>query len=455
MPSVICTEDTILLTSTRECMVFPLENQTESVVRFQNKPLPSPSLEPENKDSADKNGKVNKGGRILCCSISPCGKYFAICDDNKELSVWIWNEWGTIYKRWSLPTRANAVCFTTDSKALLVADKSGDVLMFDLSSTRDTPTCLLGHLSMLLDIIMSPCGKYVITCDRDEKIRVSRFPNAYNIHSFCLGHTDFVTSLAILNHTGEHVLLSGSGDGTIRIWKYLEGEEVGSTTVGEDIGIKEDASQEKHVINTDCSLDDNSENFDTHDLANIDEGNFECTSDIKLRRSAVPAVKAIRCKCASSSNSSIVAAIIERFDGVILYSISNDLTFNFIHKIACDSGIWDFQFSCHSLDIFLLQENGEHLKVYFADKSYQEYCAVRSLECQRFFEDITKEEVVGNLDNLYKRWFDNVEQYMVTKEKRLQKAAHSQSKLEDGVLKHNVENSDLSLKRAKMELKIT
>ena len=108
----------------------------------------------------------------------------------------------------------------------LISDKSGDVLMFDVSSTRDTFTCLLGHLSMLLDIIISPCGKYVITCDRDEKIRVSRFPNAYNIHTFCLGHTDFVTSLAILNHTGENVLLSGSGDGTIRIWKYLEGFEV-------------------------------------------------------------------------------------------------------------------------------------------------------------------------------------------------------------------------------------
>ena len=66
--------------------------------------------------------------------------------------------------------------------------------------------------------------------------------------------------------------------------------------------------------------------------------------------------------------------------------------------------------------------------------------------------DVTKEETVGSLDNLYKKWFDNFEQYMVTKEKRLQKDAHSQSKLED-VFKHNVDNSDLNLKRAKMELK--
>ena len=42
---------------------------------------------------------------------------------------------------------------------------------------------------------------------------------------------------------------------------------------------------------------------------------------------------------------------------------------------------------------------------------------------------------------------------MVTKEKRLQKDTHSQSKLEDDVFRHNVDNSDLNLKRAKMELK--
>ena len=79
---------------------------------------------------------------------------------------------------------------------------------------------------MLLDIKMSPCGDYIVTCDRDEKIRVSRYPNAYNIHCYCLGHTDFVTNIQIVSHLKDSILLSASGDGTIRIWKYLEGLEV-------------------------------------------------------------------------------------------------------------------------------------------------------------------------------------------------------------------------------------
>ncbi|EEC11865.1 wdr4-prov protein, putative, partial [Ixodes scapularis] len=52
--------------------------------------------------------------------------------------------------------------------------------------------------------------QFLAVCDRDEKIQVSRFPNCYNISTFCLGHTQFVSCLALLPNHPE-VLVSGSG----------------------------------------------------------------------------------------------------------------------------------------------------------------------------------------------------------------------------------------------------
>ena len=40
--------------------------------------------------------------------------------------------------------------------------------------------------------IITKDQKFLITADRDEKIRISHFPNAYNIETFCLGHKESV-----------------------------------------------------------------------------------------------------------------------------------------------------------------------------------------------------------------------------------------------------------------------
>ncbi len=74
-------------------------------------------------------------------------------------------------------------------------DKSGDVYVFVDKSKEGK--LVLGHLSMLLDALVTECGRYLVTCDRDEKIRVSSYPNSHNIEGFCLGHTDFVTGWEI------------------------------------------------------------------------------------------------------------------------------------------------------------------------------------------------------------------------------------------------------------------
>lgn len=109
--------------------------------------------------------------------------------------------------------RSTSLQFSNGEDELLLADKSGDVYSFSVAEPQMEGELQMGHLSMLLAVVrrahthssacrrtlrdvvvvsssqtMSPDGRYIITADRDEKIRVSHRTAPYNIHSFCLGH---------------------------------------------------------------------------------------------------------------------------------------------------------------------------------------------------------------------------------------------------------------------------
>jgi hypothetical protein len=93
---------------------------------------------------------------------------------------------------------------------------------------------------------LSPDGKYIATADRDQKVRITCMPppgtdllhhGAHEIQSYCMGHRFFVTCTAwtpIHNNndgndgsggeSSSSLLLSGSGDGTIRVWHPLTGQ---------------------------------------------------------------------------------------------------------------------------------------------------------------------------------------------------------------------------------------
>lgn len=109
--------------------------------------------------------------------------------------------------------RCTALRFSNAEDALLVADKSGDVYSFSVAAPQVEGELKMGHLSMLLAVVRearrnrslgtgevwshrcpsprqttSPDDRYIISADRDEKIRVSRLGSPHDIQSFCLGH---------------------------------------------------------------------------------------------------------------------------------------------------------------------------------------------------------------------------------------------------------------------------
>ncbi|KAK6191854.1 hypothetical protein SNE40_003438 [Patella caerulea] len=167
------------------------------------------------------NNSPKDDNRILASALSKSGKYLAVADDRKYLHLYTSDD-GCLISSRCVVRRCTGVVFSQDETSIIVSDKSGDVYRFVLHDEEKEGELLLGHLSMLLDLILIKNDKFVVTSDRDEKMRISCYPNCYNIHSFCLGHTQYVSSMVYDEE--DDLLISGSGDCTIRIWNY-DGKE--------------------------------------------------------------------------------------------------------------------------------------------------------------------------------------------------------------------------------------
>nr|XP_014102457.1 tRNA (guanine-N(7)-)-methyltransferase non-catalytic subunit wuho [Bactrocera oleae] len=122
-----------------------------------------------------------------------------------------------------LARASSALTFSKDSKVLLVTDKSGDCYKYDCVNFEAEPQLLFGHLSIVYDVLWTPDSKYIITCDRDDKIRITNYPETHDIYGYCLGHKEFVSGLTFLS---EDTIVSISGDKTLRIWNFISGREI-------------------------------------------------------------------------------------------------------------------------------------------------------------------------------------------------------------------------------------
>lgn len=321
---------------------------------------------------------LNKQDRtISSLAISKNGQYIAVSTENKQVVVFDNNL--TPKRNFIVNRVASKVVFTNQGD-ILVADRTGDVFLYKFDEKAE-PTLLLGHLSMILDMELSDCGKYIATCDRDEKIRVSHFPNTYNIVSFCLGHEEFVTGIRFVSN----ILVSASGDGTVRIWNYLKGEQL-------------------NFINTNQYIND----------SNLLKAFSDEMDKEKVDVTALPIID-MQVFC---TNCVFIAVSLFNCNSIQIY------------KLTTDNFHWDYIKSIQSLEIpskFYLSSHlfifdNSKLSIYkFLNNDY-----VNDTSQSKFDEFYQKFKYVLKIpDNnfitiLYKRKFDNVQEYLERKKLRLE-----------------------------------
>ncbi|KAL1743252.1 FAD dependent oxidoreductase-domain-containing protein [Schizophyllum fasciatum] len=180
----------------------------------------------------------SKNGPIRIAAADRAQKHLATSSDDKRLRVWEVETLKLLSER-ELPKKATDVLFTQDGQTILLSDKFGDVFACvsrrtekeekkkekDGLASHENPSngdLVLGHVSLLTACILTHDERYIITADRDEHIRVSWYPQAYQIESFCLGNEKFVSALHIPASVPNR-LISGGGDPVLRVWDWMSG----------------------------------------------------------------------------------------------------------------------------------------------------------------------------------------------------------------------------------------
>jgi WD40 repeat protein len=114
----------------------------------------------------------------------------------------------------------------SDIQVVLGGDIVGDAHAYSLTDTKTR--VMLGHTASILTGI-SVLGNRVLTCDRDEKIRISRFPEYFTIEGILLGHEAYITAIdtATTESSGmTNIVASCSGDSTVRLWNIETQEQL-------------------------------------------------------------------------------------------------------------------------------------------------------------------------------------------------------------------------------------
>lgn len=375
-------ESYVALCNNERVIIHDIDNNTENVIVL-------PDLESEKKIDVHNNVDIDAYHMITCVAFSENGKYFAVCTNRKQLCLYETRDLKLLSNR-TLARAASRVRFSPNDD-IVIADKAGDAYLFSTSRPTEAGTLILGHLSMLLDILVTQDMKCILTTDRDEKIRVSMFPNCYNIMSYCLGHAKFVTNISELPHK-KSILVSCGGDGVFKLWDYKHGRELMSTNFCDKI--------------SKCDVE--KFNQDLH------EYHYDETVDI------LP-VKYLKASYLSKIDSLIVISFYSS-KILLVYKISNNdtqLKVNYLESITVKAE--PMECLLHKQDLWVLTDVGFQVYKFENDKFVTHDVLNSVIKHLNISWQILKNSIVKQnlFPVLYKKKYDNTQEYLERKKIRL------------------------------------
>ncbi|XP_030545936.1 tRNA (guanine-N(7)-)-methyltransferase non-catalytic subunit wdr4 isoform X2 [Rhodamnia argentea] len=194
----------------------------------------------------DDSAKPFHSDSIRAIRYDASGKLFVSAGDDKLVKIWSTDSWFCISSV-CCEKRVSAVAVSNDGLFVCFADKFGVVWVVSLKGDAENQALadkkaapMLAHYcSIITSLEFSPDGRFIVSADRDYKIRVTVVPKnpldgAHEIQTFCLGHSEYVSCLDFI-HSPDYphgLLISGSGDSTVRLWDVTLGSLLDTCEIG-------------------------------------------------------------------------------------------------------------------------------------------------------------------------------------------------------------------------------
>ena len=174
------------------------------------------------------------------CAVARCDKTLAIYKMKKHENMEKL-EYTVVY---NTPKRVGQLCFAElptgknqqqqENLCIVAGDLAGDIYAYCLTENRTR--LLAGHTASMLTGV-NVLGNRLISSDRDEKIRVSSFPESYILEGYLLGHTEYISSMAsvVISKDTMNLVTSCGGDRTLRLWHLDTMQQLSEISLHEEL----------------------------------------------------------------------------------------------------------------------------------------------------------------------------------------------------------------------------
>ncbi|EQC28563.1 hypothetical protein SDRG_13641 [Saprolegnia diclina VS20] len=164
--------------------------------------------------------------QVVAIALNAEATLLSVVTQDKKLTVYEMNSTrGEVVSTREVPRNTTSMVAATygGKEAVLVGGNAGEVNAYPLPDVTAGEKSLLQHTtSIITDVAMSIDGKYLLTADRDEKVRVSHFPATTLVQNYCLGHRQCVRKIATCTVTPS-LFVSVGLDDALHLWDIETG----------------------------------------------------------------------------------------------------------------------------------------------------------------------------------------------------------------------------------------